>query len=339
MSGTINLCGQQQFDNDGNLLQGGLVYMLQAGTLVPQAGYRDAALVNAWPNPIQLDASGRVPSIFFADGTIRIRLTDASGVVLFDFDNLPVLGSSSAGAIIDTTDPNARFNTGDMKVRYGTGALAGFVRCNGLTVGPPSSGGTERANADCQALFNYLWNLNDDVTCPVVPSRGASAAVDWAATSPYKQVTLPDFAGCFLGGIDDMGAGPRGRLTSHNFGIAGTDGKPATALGARAGFDWWQIGSNELPTHAHGYNEGASGNGHLHGENSVNYTGTFGTFVTGVSGPGVSSVSTGSAIDAITAGTDNTNYATTGIAISNAGSGNAKYAIPPVRLITFYMKL
>src|SRR5262245_16394799 len=121
MSGTISICMQQQVDRNGDPLVGGLVYMFAAGTTTPQNGFRDAALVNAYANPITLDASGRIPSIFFADGVIRIRLTDASGVLQFDADNLPVIGSSSGGGGVDTTDLNALFNTGDMKVRYGTG--------------------------------------------------------------------------------------------------------------------------------------------------------------------------------------------------------------------------
>jgi hypothetical protein len=37
MSGVISMCGQQQLDMFGAPLAGGLLYMLQSGTLVPQS--------------------------------------------------------------------------------------------------------------------------------------------------------------------------------------------------------------------------------------------------------------------------------------------------------------
>lgn len=327
MSGVIMLCGQQQFDPIGEPLVGGLVYMLQAGTVTPQNGFRDAALVNAYPNPIQLDASARIPVIYFADGTIRIRLTDAGGVTLFDFDNLPILGASSAGSIIDTTDPNARYNTGDLKIRYGTGALAGFVRANGLTIGPPSSGATERANADCLALFTYLWNLNDNIDHPITPSRGASAAADWAATSPFKQVKLPDFNGVLLGSLDGQGA-TSSRLTVGSFNGA----KAPTVLGAIAGAESFTLTVNELPTHAHGYTEPNGGQGHLHGVdysrgNVQSITSSAATVVFDLTAPGGGPLAQSS------------RFSPTGIVISNNGAGLAKFSVPPTRLISVYVRL
>jgi hypothetical protein len=62
---------------------------------------------------------------------------------------------------------------GDLKVRYGTGVLSGFVRCNARTIGSATSGGTERQNADTQALFEYLWNT--DANNPVMTSELATS--------------------------------------------------------------------------------------------------------------------------------------------------------------------
>jgi len=60
---------------------------------------------------------------------------------------------------------------------YGTGVRSGFVRANGRTIGSATSGATERANADAQALFEYLWNT--DANLAVSTGRGASSNADW----------------------------------------------------------------------------------------------------------------------------------------------------------------
>src|SRR5262249_22046095 len=134
MSGTVCLSLQQQFDLFGNLLVGGLLYSQQSGTLTLQTAFRDTALTQPWPNPITLGSDGRVPAIYFADGTIRIRLLDQHGVQVLDADQLPVIGSSSGPPPVAPTDPNALISTGDLKVRYGTGFLQGYVRANGGTI-------------------------------------------------------------------------------------------------------------------------------------------------------------------------------------------------------------
>ena len=77
MSGTIPLSMTQQFDVYGQPLSGGQLYIMQAGTVAtPQNPYQDAALTILNPNPIILDAAGRIPQFFLADGYIKIRLTD-----------------------------------------------------------------------------------------------------------------------------------------------------------------------------------------------------------------------------------------------------------------------
>src|SRR6478735_4989969 len=174
MAGTINLALTQQFDMDGNPLSGGLLYFFAASTTTPQSAFQDIALTIPHPNPVVLDASGRVPMFYLADGNIKIRLTNKSGVTVIAADNLLVIGpSSGGGAGVDATTVMA---TGDIKSRFGNGPLSGFVRCNGNTVGNAVSGATERANADCQALFEYLWSTTVlGVFSGTTPARGATA--------------------------------------------------------------------------------------------------------------------------------------------------------------------
>ena len=76
---------------------GGLLYFYASGTTTPQSAYQDSALTIPWPNPITLDSAGRVPQLYFADGAIKIRLTNSAGVVQVAADNILVIGASSGG--------------------------------------------------------------------------------------------------------------------------------------------------------------------------------------------------------------------------------------------------
>ena len=227
----------QQLDQFGAPLAGGHLYTIQAGTVsTPQNSYQDSALTLPWPNPIILSASGRLPQFFLADGNIKIRLTDVNGVEILVADGLVVTGASSGGgggAVVDATTILA---TGDIKVRYGTGVLSGFVRANARTIGSATSGATERANSDTQALFEYLWNTDANLT--VSTGRGASSAADWAAN---KTITLPDWRGRALAALDDMGNTAAGRLTATYFGTS------AIVLGAAGGSESKAVITANLP--------------------------------------------------------------------------------------------
>jgi hypothetical protein len=141
-----------------------------------------------------------LPQFFVADGSIKLRLTDKNGVQIFTQDGLLVVGASSGGGGGSPVDPTTILQTGQMINMYNTGVLTGFVRANGRTIGSATSGATERANADCQTLFQYLWGA--DANLAVSGGRGASAAADWAAN---KTLTLPDSRGRTIAGLDDMG--------------------------------------------------------------------------------------------------------------------------------------
>jgi hypothetical protein len=141
-----------------------------------------------------------LPQFFLADGQIKIRLTDKLGNAILTQDNILVIGPSSGGGGGGTVDPTTIAATGDVKVAYGTQTITGWVRVNGRTIGSATSGATERANADTQALFQYLWTT--DSTLAVSGGRGASSIADWTAN---KTIALPDGRGRAMAGLDDMG--------------------------------------------------------------------------------------------------------------------------------------
>lgn len=310
MAGTIPLSLTQQLDEFGAPLAGGRLYCIQAGTVsTPQNAYQDSALTIALPNPVVLDASGRLPQLFFADGSIKIRLTDVFGNTKLEADGIIVTGASSGGGGGSPVDPTTVWQTGDLKARYGTGVHTGFVRANGRTLGSSTSGATERANADAQALFEYLWNT--DANLSVSTGRGATSIADWSAN---KTIALPDWRGCALAALDDMGNTAAGRLTATYFGTA------ATVLGAAGGGESSTLVTGNLPPYTPSGSVSVTG--------SVPYTSTGSNVIGGPTNIGVSGGFTTITI---------TSQTFTGNA--QGGASAPVRTVSPTRLATIYLKL
>jgi hypothetical protein len=218
--GTTPLSLTQQVDQNGQPLSGCLLYSYIAGTVAtPQQTYQDPSLTQAQSNPLTCDVTGRVPLAWYPSGYTHIRLTDASGNVKVD-QTLPVLGiavATSGGSGGTTVDPTTILATGDVKYRFTAEILTGFVRLNGNTIGSASSGASERANADTQNLFVYLWTNcatpSSNNHCAVSGGLGATALADFQAN---KQITLPDMRDAALVGRDCMGNTCLGGLLSSN---------------------------------------------------------------------------------------------------------------------------
>ena len=319
MAGTISFSLSQQFDQYGEPLSGGKLYFYESGTTTPQNAYKDSGLTLPWPNPIQLDEAGRVPQFFLADGSIKIRLADTDGVTQIAADGVLVIGPSSGGGGGTPVDATTVLQTGDLKARYGTGSHSGWVRANGRTIGSSTSGASERANADCQALFEYLWGA--DANLAVSSGRGVSGNADWVAN---KTIALPDWRGSVLAGLDDMGNSAAGRLTSAIF---GTD---PTILGAKGGVQKLTLTIAQLPTITPAGTVAITDPGHLHNlAGNVAASGAA-TNATGVSG------STGTQIGSTQSATTGITAAFTGTPF---GSGADTPNVQPSTLATIYLKL
>ncbi|CAN5193966.1 hypothetical protein BH10PSE11_BH10PSE11_08430 [soil metagenome] len=326
MAGTIQLALSQQFDEMGRPLSGGLLKFIQAGTTdTPQNAFYDSALTLPLPNPVVLDAAGRVPFFFLADGQIKIRLTSKAGVTQIAQDNILVVGPSSGGGGGGGVDPTTVAQTGDTIWQPLQGTRSGWVRANGRTMGSATSGAAERANADTSALFAFLWNNYSNTVCPVSTGRGANAAADFAAN---KTIALLDMRGYVAGGLDDMGNSAASRYA----GVPVVSGDAITA-GSVLGEATHTILKAELPTDA------PSGTVAMGGSIPVTISG--GTVVYG----GTASVSTGTG-----SGTGNQNNlqitATASIASLTAtftgaalGSGTAHNTVQKTVLGSFYLKL
>lgn len=310
MAGFWNKSQSQIQDVNGKPMVGAKAYFYLGGTTTPIAVYGAYALgaINVLPNPVVSDGNGFFPSVFFdeTDAFYHLRMTTSGGVIILDADGLPIIGPSGGGGGggDNPVNPDAVLTTGDIKYRYDDGFLSGYVRVNARTIGSAISGATERANADTQALFEYLWNK--DATLVVVGGRGATSSADWTAN---KQITLPDARGLTLIGLDGMGNLAAGVVPS------------ATTLGWKGGETAHILTANEMPSHTHTVTDP----GHL------DNTGAF------VRPGGVAYAGSGG--DPYFGGLVAPSTVYTGISIGNAGGGVPHNNLQGSMAITIYMRL
>lgn len=328
-TGIVPFSGTQQFDVASSppaYLVGGQLFVYQAGSSTCAHVFQDFALTLAHPCPIVLPASGRIPAIYSADGLVRLRLTAApippapTGIVQFDNDNVAIVtAAASSGGGTPIPDATQIFGTRDLKVRFDDQPITGYVRLNGRTIGSATSGAQERANADTQSLFLSLWQY---ANVTVVAGKGSTAAADWAAN---KQLILPDMSGRLLGAIDDMGAGPRGRITSQT--ILGP-----TLLGAAGGTETKLVAQLNLPALTWPSTLGISTGTHVHGNGgAADKLGTANLFTPNNAG----TIWSGAAQNTGAVATGDT---ITG-SVTSGGSNSPLSSMPPVMLLCFYIKL
>ncbi len=224
---------------------GDKLYFYNAGTSTPQPVYADGALGVAYDQPILADARGMFPVIYLSPtpGVYRQKLMDANDVLIFDDDDIDVAQAASyVPPSPGATDPSLLVTTGMRIGFYGTVAPAGWVRCAGRTLGSASSGASERANADCQALFLHLWTA--DSTLAVSGGRGASAAGDWAAN---KTIALPDYRDRIAIGLGGMGNADINLIPDATV----DGGETNTTLGATVGSAAQTLTAAQIPAHQH----------------------------------------------------------------------------------------
>ena len=102
---------QQFFDDNGIPLSGGLIYTYAAGTTTPETTYTSIDGLVAHPNPIILNAAGRVPTgeIWLSAGvSYKFLLKTALNVQIGSYDNLPGVNdfTSIYAELANATDPN-----------------------------------------------------------------------------------------------------------------------------------------------------------------------------------------------------------------------------------------
>ena len=97
----------QFFDNSGNVLTGGKIYTYLAGTTTPAVTYTTASGNTPQPNPIILNAAGRVPDsgeIWLSSGiSYKFILKDTNDVLIGTYDNLQGIPSAGSEGYVTAT--------------------------------------------------------------------------------------------------------------------------------------------------------------------------------------------------------------------------------------------
>lgn len=304
-------------DPNGAPYSGAKAYFFDAGTTTPRTVYRDGGLGVVHDHPVTANAAGMFPAIFLPQGDYRLRIETSAGATVWDVDNIATPpASDDGGGGGGDTDPTLLNQTGMLTDRFGTGSMAGWVRAAGRSIGNASSGATERANADCAALFSYLWE--QDSTLAVSGGRGANAASDFASN---KRIDLPDLRLRARIGLADMG-----NTTSTLIANAQIDGgETTTTLGATTGVGTVTLTVDQMPSHNHGGTVGANGS-HNH-----DYVGQFAN-VASAAGP----QTVKAADETVKQTSTQPDHQHT---ISSQGGGAAHTNVQPSALVTVYIKL
>jgi microcystin-dependent protein len=275
-------------DANDNLIIGALAYFFEAGTSTPMSVYSSAGLgsANEHPHPVVADGNARWPQVFFDDTDpdpdnplvhgrqfYRVRVTDASGVLIYDDDGVPIIGTTpgeggGGGVPVDQT---ALAKTGDVKMKF-CGATdpadEGWVRCNGGTISKFGAGGSELDSDATQTLYSYLWNKfsfpTNDVICKVLGAGGHHGASAIADFNNGIKLTLPDMRGRAPFGIDIMGIESGGAGIGANLiapGYVDTVVLPGPGIttardtcGAVGGDDEIALATAQMPAHSHNAN-------------------------------------------------------------------------------------
>ena len=306
-------------DPNGAPYSGAKAYFFDAGTTTPRTVYIDSDLGESQDHPVLANASGQFPAVFLPSGDYRLRITDADDVTIWDVDGIstPIFTDSGGGGGGDTpVELLAR--TGDYKFRHGTGSHSGWVRAAGRTIGNATSGASERANADCEDLFLFLWD--QDSTLSVSGGRGANAASDFAAS---KALTLPDIR---LRGL--IGMASMGNSVSNLIAAADFDGsEDGDDLGATVGAGTVTLTTAQIPSHTHTASTNTTGS-HSHGYSVQTPSGGGNTYGGGTTANPEQDRTT------TTAGAHSHT-----VTVNNAGGGGSHPNVQPSAVATCYLKL
>lgn len=239
--------------SDGKLQIGAKIYVFDAGTNTPRDAFSDALSGAKYAQPIYTDSSGCIPPIWVGNNPIKLVITSFKDGVIRTVDNINVVTSSTTGGG-GTPAPATDIPSGFMLPAHTTGAMPGWVRANGMSIGNAVSGATERADDDTKNLFKVLWGK--DQSLAISGGRGANADADFAAG---KRIDLPDYRGRAVVGLDGMGNALANILTA-NVMTSGT----GNDLGSKGGVSSVTLTADQVPAHNHGTVVASTEGNHTH---------------------------------------------------------------------------
>lgn len=147
--------GWQFFDNAGNILGGGLLYVYAAGTTTPVTTYQDSSGSVAHTNPIVLDSAGRVPTEVWltAGASYKFVLKTSTSVTLWTQDNIRAINDPSSVAWSSITGEPTTLSG------YGiTDGLSTSVAASTYApIASPTFTGTASAKDEDANTYNLGW--------------------------------------------------------------------------------------------------------------------------------------------------------------------------------------
>lgn len=217
MPGTMILAPNpvlQFFDNNGNLLVGGKVFVYEAGTTTKQAAFTDNTGDTALPNPIILNVRGDIaPSAMGSSCGLWLDPTLAYKIVLAPAD--------------DTDPPTAPIWTIDNVVSPQSAILAALAQYEATLGGVPI--GAMMAYGGATAPNGWALCYGQAVSRTVYALLFATIGIAYGPGDSSSTFNLPDKRGRVSIGKDDMGGSPANRVTNAVSGIQGA------TLGAAGG--------------------------------------------------------------------------------------------------------
>lgn len=126
--------GAQFFDNNGDILSGGLLYVYTAGTTTPVTTWTSNSGAVANTNPIVLDSTGRTPNeIWLNSGvTYKFVLKTSTGTLIGTYDNIPAIDDPTVfNNLITVTGTDTLIGTSTPPyTAYVAGMTLSFVAAN-----------------------------------------------------------------------------------------------------------------------------------------------------------------------------------------------------------------
>lgn len=205
--------GAQFFDNSGVMLSGGLIYTYAAGTTTPETTYTNNIGNSALPNPIVLDATGRIPTgqIWLSYGVgYKFTVKTSTGTLIGTYDNIPsaalppLVNDATSIAYEQGTQTNAgAFIVGQtyLITLIGTtnfqliGAVSNTVGLYFVATGVGAGTGTAKLSRTVQAKLQETVSvkdfgaIGDNTTDDTAAIQAALTAA--GATTPRSTVYIP----------------------------------------------------------------------------------------------------------------------------------------------------
>lgn len=184
--------GWQFFDNNGNILSGGLLYTYSAGTTTLLTTYTDSSGTVTNTNPIVLDSSGRVSTQIWINpsSVTKFVLQNSSGVTISTWDNIPSLVTSLNGTGTANSVPyfNAVNNfTSDANLTF-----------NGTNLTVSGAVNSSSLNTSANAIIGGTANItgNTTVTGTIASTGGLTSttpAVTQSASDNSTKIATTQF--------------------------------------------------------------------------------------------------------------------------------------------------